>query len=260
MQSERIGGIEVKLEGKIAIITGGGTGIGRSIALEFAAAGADIVIASRRLAVLEKVVEEIRALDRRSLCVKTDVSEKDAVDNLVQKAVAEFGTIDILVNCASVGDVETQLLEISEDDWDRIVSINLKGYFLCSQAAGRRMVEWKKGNIINIASVAAIRPPSNGGIYNISKAGEVMLTLALARQLARYNIRVNAIAPGMIRTDMTMGVWSDPERLEALENWIPLGHMGEPRDIAKTALFLASDDSKHITGHTLVVDGGQLLK
>ncbi len=250
----------MKLEGKVAIITGGGTGIGRSIALEFAKDGADIVVASRRLSVLEKVGEEIKALGRRSLCVQADVSQKTDVNKLVQQAIAEFGTIDILVNDASVGDIAVPLLELSEDDWDKVININLKGYFLCSQAIGKKMVEQKKGNIINIASVSALRPPSDGGIYNIAKAGEVMLTLVLAKQLAGFNVRVNAIAPGMIRTDMTKAVWNNPDRLMRLEDWIPLGHMGDPNDIARAALFLASEDSRHITGHTLVIDGGQLLQ
>ena len=122
------------------------------------------------------------------------------------------------------------------------------------------MVEQKKGNIINIASVSAFRPPSDGGIYNIAKAGEVMLTLVLAKQLAIFNIRVNAIAPGMTKTDMTKAVWNNPDRLRRLEDWIPLGHMGDPNDVARAALFLASEDSRHITGHTIVIDGGQLLK
>ena len=250
----------MKLEGKVAIITGGGTGIGRSIALEFAKDGADIVVASRLFSVLEKVVEEIKALGRRSLCIQADISQKTDVNKLVQEAIAQFGTIDILVNNASVGDKGVPLLEVSEDDWDKVININLKGYFLCSQALGKKMVEQKKGNIINIASVSAFRPPSDGGIYNIAKAGEVMLTLVLAKQLASFNVRVNAIAPGMIRTDMTKAVWNNPDRLMRLEDWIPLGHMGDPNDIARAALFLASEDSRHITGHTVVIDGGQLLQ
>ena len=250
----------MKLEGKVAIVTGGGTGIGRSIALEFARAGADIVVSSRRSSVLEKMMEEIKALGRRSLCVQADISQKTDVNNLVQETLAEFSTIDILVNNASVGDIEVPLLELSEDDWDRVININLKGYFLCSQALGKKMVEQKKGNIINIASVSAFRPPSDGGIYNIAKAGEVMLTLVLAKQLAIFNIRVNAIAPGMTKTDMTKAVWNNPDRLRRLEDWIPLGHMGDPNDVARAALFLASEDSRHITGHTIVIDGGQLLK
>ena len=250
----------LSLEGQVAIVTGGGTGIGRSIALEFAKAGADVAMAGRRLPVLEEVAKEIKAMGRRSLCVPTDISQKIAVDKLVQKVMAEFGKIDILVNNAAIGGIRESLLELSEDDRERSINVNLKGCFLCSQAVGKKMVERKKGNIINIASVAAFRPPKNGGVYNIGKAGVVMLTQVLARQVAKYNIRVNAIAPGMIETPMTEVTLSSREMREKLENFIPLGHIGEPGDIAHAALFLASEDSKHMTGHTMIIDGGQLLQ
>jgi len=251
---------DLSLEGKVAVVTGGGTGIGRSIALEFAKSGADVVVASRRLAVLEEVAKEIRALGRRSLCVPTDTSRKATVDNLADKVINEFGTIDILVNNASVLDVGGPLLELSESDWDRIIGIDLKGYLLCSQAIGKKMVEHNKGNIINIASVAGFRPFDDGGVYNIAKVGTIMLTQIFARQLAGNNIRVNAIAPGYTKTKMTENIWSDPEKRSKTEAFIPLGHMAEPGDIANAALFLATEASKHITGHIMVIDGGQLLQ
>ena len=251
---------QLSLENQVAIVSGGGTGIGQSIALEFARAGADIVVASRRLSVLENVAKEIEAIGRRSLCIVTDVSQKAAVDNLVQKVMAEFGKIDILVNSAAISDVSEPLLKLNEDDWDRSININLKGYFLCSQAVGNKMVERTRGNIINIASVAGLRPAESDGVYNIGKAGVVMLTQLLARQLAKYNIRVNAIAPGLITTPMTESTLGNPELRKRWENFIPLGHVGEPNDIANAALFLASEVSRHITGHTMVIDGGQLLQ
>ena len=245
------------LEGQVAIVTGGGTGIGRSIALEFAKAGADVVVGSRKLANLEKVAEEVRALGRRSLAVQTDISRKTDVDNLVQKVMGEFGAIDILVNNAAVLG-KFSLLEAPEDEWDRVIDTNLKGYYLCCQAVGKRMVERKGGNIINIASTAAFE---GGGSYNISKAGVVNFTRGLARELGRYNIRVNAIAPGWVITDMAKYIMrEDPERLRReAEATIPLGRMAEPSDIASVALFLASDASSLITGQTIVVDGGLKL-
>lgn len=249
-----------KLENKVAIVTGGGTGIGQGIALEFARAGADIIIASRRLSVLEKMAKEIKAIGRRSLCIVTDVSQKTAVANLVQKVMVEFGKIDVLVNNAAIGGIGKPLLELNEDDWDRSININLKGYFLCSQAVGKKMVERKSGNIINIASVAGLRPADSNGVYNIGKAGVVMLTQLLARQLAKYNIRVNAIAPGMIMTPMTETTLGNLEMRKRWENFIPLGHVGEANDIANAALFLASEASRHVTGHTMIIDGGQLLQ
>ena len=242
----------LSLEGQVAIITGGGTGIGRGIALEFAKAGADVVVASRRLSVLEKVGREVTALGKRSLAIQTDISRKTDVDNLIQRVMDEFGVIDILVNNAGVGGKFT-LLETPEDEWDRVIDTNLKGYYLCSQAVSKGMVERKKGNIINIASRAAFR---GGSSYNISKAGVVNLTGGLARELGSYNIRVNAIAPGFVRTDMTERRWSDPERLKQEEARIPLGRVAEPSDIVSVALFLASDASRYITGDTILVDGG----
>ena len=248
------------LENQVTIVTGGGTGIGRSIALEFAKAGADIIVASRRLSVLKKTAKEIEAIGRHSLCITTDVSQKTAVDNMVQKVMAEFGKIDILVNCAGVSSTLEPLLELDEDDWDRSININLKGCFLCSQAVGKIMVKPKRGNIINIASVSGFRPGEGDGIYNIGKAGVIMLTQVLAKQLAEYHIRVNAIAPGMTMTPLSEVRLSNQDTRRKWENFIPLGRIGEPDDVANSALFLASEASSHITGHTMIVDGGQMLQ
>ncbi len=247
----------LSLEGRVAIVTGGGTGIGRGIALEFAKAGADVVVASRRLSVLEKVSEEVKTFGKRSLAIRTDISRKADVDNLVQRVMDEFGGIDILVNNAGFI-VMCSLLETEEDDWDKIFDINLKGCQLCSQAVGRIMVEQKRGNIINIASIDGFMPLPLESAYSVSKAGVVMFTRILARELAGYNIRVNAIAPGDVRTEMGKALWSDPVALKEAETAIPMGRIAEPGDIAGVALFLASDASRHITGDTIVVDGGQL--
>ncbi len=245
----------LSLEDKTAIVTGGGTGIGRSIALEFAKAGADVVVSSRKLANLEKVAEEIKALGKRSLAVQTDITRKTDVDNMVQRVMDEFGRIDILVNNAGIY-LKAPLLELQEDDWDRIIDTDLKGYYLCCQAVGRRMVDRKRGNIINIASDAAMKAYPNVGAYCIAKIGVVMLTKVLALELASYNIRVNAIAPGFIRTKMSEPMWSDPEALKQWEAKIPLGRIAELGEIIGPALFLASDASSYITGYTILMDGG----
>ena len=246
------------LEGQVAIVTGGGTGIGRGIALEFARAGADVVVGSRKLVNLEKVAEEVRALGRCSLAVQTDISRKADVDNLVQRVMGEFGGIDILVNNAVIF-TRTPVIEISEDDWDKTFDINLKGYYLCCQAVGKEMVERRKGSIINVASTAGFRVgPTNSTIYSTAKAGVIMLARGLARELGSYNVRVNTIAPGAVRTEMSKHLWSDPERLKQEIARIPLGRIGEPSDIGSVAVFLASDASRHITGSTIVVDGGLL--
>lgn len=247
----------LSLEGQVAIITGGGTGIGRSIALEFAKAGADVVVTSRKLANLEKVSEEVTALGRRSLAVPADITNKVDVDNMVQRVMDEFSVIDILVNNAGTI-VRASLLEHSEQDWDRVLDTNLKGYYLCSQAVGRRMMEQKKGNIINIASIRGITAAPGRASYCVSKAAVLMLTRVLAVELASYNIRVNAIAPGWVKTNLNEVLWGDPETYKQITDPIPMGHWAELSEIASVALFLASDASSYMTGHTIVVDGGLL--
>lgn len=248
---------DFSLEGKVAIITGGGTGIGRSIALNFAKAGADVVVGSRTLANLEKVAGEARALGKRSLAVSVDITKKTDVDSLVQKVMDEFGAIDILVNNAGkfLGE---RLIDTPEDHWDKVMNVDLKGHYLCSQAVGRIMIEQRSGKIINIASDLGIRVSQDGGAYCIAKAGVFMLTKVLARELAPYNIRVNTILPGLIRTKMSEGTWTSPERLKWWEKQVPLGRIGEPEEVAGAALFLASDASSYITGHTIFVEGGML--
>jgi len=246
------------LAGKVAIITGGKRGIGRAITLAFAEAGADIVVCSRVVedGELGAVAEEIQRLGRHSLAVQTDITRKNDVDSLVQRVMDEFGGIDILVNNAAMN-IMAPLLELREDGWDRIINTDLKGYYLCCQAVGKRMVDRKRGNIINMASTAAMKARQKMGAYCIAKAGVVMLTRVLALELASYNIRVNAIAPSMVKTKFSQALWSAPETLKRIEAEIPLGRLAEPGDIIGTALFLASDASSYITGHTIIVDGGR---
>lgn len=245
------------LEGKVAIVTGGRRGIGRAIALAFAEAGADIVVCDRVVedGELEAVTEEIRRLGRRSLAIQADITRKGDMDNLVQRVVAEFSAVDILVNSAAMN-IRAPLLELREDGWDRIINTDLKGYYLCSQAVARRMVDQKRGNIINMASTAAMKAAPEMGAYCIAKAGVVMLTRVLALELAKYNIRVNAIAPSMVKTKFSQPLWSDPKTSKQIEAEIPLGRLAETGDIIGSALFLASDASSYITGHTIIVDGG----
>jgi NAD(P)-dependent dehydrogenase (short-subunit alcohol dehydrogenase family) len=245
------------LSGKVAIVTGARRGIGKAIALAMAQAGADIAICDRVIedGELNAVAEEVKRLGRRSLAVQADITQKAEVDGLVKGVVDEFGVIDILVNNAAMN-IRAPLLELREDGWDRVINTDLKGYFLCSQAVGKRMVEQKRGNIINIASTAAIKAAPEMGAYCIAKAGVVMLTRVLAVELAQYNIRVNAIAPYMVKTKFSQPLWSDPETLKQLESEIPLGRLAEPGDIIGSVLFLASDASSYITGHTIIVDGG----
>lgn len=247
--------IAVSLEGKKALVTGGKRGIGRGIALKFAAAGADVAVCSRGADELEAVAGEIRRLGRRGLAVPADVSRRADVAQMVGRVVDEFGAIDVLVNAAGVITWEKPLLELSEEDWDSVIDTNLKGCFLCSQAVAREMAKRQRGAIINIASIVAHLPASGTGNYNVSKAGIVMLTRTLAVELCKLNIRVNAISPGWIKTEMNTDIRSDPAAEEAITKTIPFGRWGEPEDIAGVALFLASDLAAYVSGQTISVDG-----
>ena len=246
------------MTGKVVLITGGRTGMGRAFALAFAKAGADVAICSRTNEGdgLEAVAEEIRKLGQHALAIKADVSRKNDVENMVKKTITELGDIDVLINNAGIL-ARGPLLETEEDIWDKLIDTNLKGCYLCSQAVGRTMVKRKKGTIINLASIAGLKPIPLRTAYSISKAGVIMLTRVLARELGSYNIRVNAIAPGTIRTRMSEATRSGPEAPEILAN-VPLGRFGETNDVIGAALFLASDAASWITGHTLLIDGGFL--
>ena len=243
---------DFSLTGRVALITGAKRGIGRTIALTFAEAGADVVVCGRTLPDLEKVAEEIRALGRRSLAVKTNVSVKSEVDALVDSVVQEFGTIDILVNNAVVY-ARGPLVELAEEDWDTTINIGVKGYFLCAQAAARVMIEKNKGSIINMVSTAGIRPTGRQGAYSIIKAADEMMVKLLAAELAEYNIRVNGLAPTVVKTENT-----NVELFKGFMTQLPLGRLTEVEELAAAALFLASDAASYISGHTLVVDGGRI--
>jgi NAD(P)-dependent dehydrogenase (short-subunit alcohol dehydrogenase family) len=246
------------LKDKVAIVTGGGTGLGRSIALALAEAGADVAVASRKLANLEKVAGEIEALGRRSLAVVADITSKAEVENLAQRVAEKLGTIEILVNNAGTVPLAKPLIDLSEDEWDEAFATNLKGHYLCSQAVGRMMMVQKKGVIINISSTNALRAKGERGAYPIAKAGVIMLTRVLARELGRYNIRVNAIAPALFKTEMGEQWVCNPDFMQQYQVQVALGRLGELNEIIGAALFLASESASYITGHTIVVDGGLL--
>ena len=249
---------DFSLEGKRVIVTGGRRGIGKAIALTFAEAGADVVVCDSVVddGEREAVTEEIRGLGRQSLAVQADITQKAAVDNLTQRAIDEFGTIDILVNNAGLA-LKGSLVEQDEEDWDRVVDTNLKGCYLCSQAVSKKMIEQEKGNIINMASIRGIvAAGGRAASYSISKAGVIMLTRVLALELIDYNIRVNAIAPGWVKTKLNESLLSNPEILKQISADIPMGRFGTIDEIANVALFLASDASSYITGQTIVVAGG----
>ncbi len=248
-----------RLENKIAVVTGGGSGIGRSIALSFAKEGANVAVCGRTLSSLEAVAGEIEILGRRSLAIAADVSIKSQVQSLVERTIEKFGKIDILVNNAGIGR-RSLIVDMSEEDWDTVMDINLKGVFLCIQAVARHMIHRGYGKIINISSIVAISPPREGsGVYGASKAGVELLTKAASLELIRHGINVNSIAPGSIETPM----YRKGRTQEQIDQWLaaanaaPIGRIGDPQEIANTAVFLASDESAFICGENIVVDGGR---
>lgn len=249
---------DFSLTGKVAIVTGASRGIGKAIAIAFADAGADVVCASRTVDDLEKTAKEIRAKGKRALVVATDTSKKADIDAMVEQAVKEFGTVDVLVNNAA-RDLVVPMMRMKEEGWDKILNSGLKGYFLTAQAAGRIMMEKGKGNIINIASINASLVDPYDGVYGTAKAGVVQMTRALAGETAGYGVRVNAIAPGMTKTRMTQPIWEDAKLNEIWTGVIPAKRFAEPEEIAAVAVFLASDAASYVTGALITVDGGLSL-
>ncbi len=248
----------MKLDGKVAIITGARRGMGRTHALTLAQAGAKVVVSDINLEDCLKVVKEIEEGGGEAMAIKCDISQKKEVDEMVQKTIGKFGRVDVLVNNAGIAQFKS-FLELTEEDWDRTININLKGYFLCSQACAKEMVKQKSGVIVNIASIAM----GQVGVgfphlthYCASKGGIVAMTEASAIELAPYNIRVNAIAPGAIDTPMVSDIKEDPKSLNPMLARIPLNKMGKPQDISDAVLFLSSDRSSYMTGSVIVVDGG----
>jgi len=248
------------LKEKVAIITGARRGMGKSHALRLAKAGAKVVVSDISEEECQKVVDEIKKNRGEAMAVKCDVTKKGEVENMVKQVIGKWGRIDILVNNAGICQFKP-FLEITEEEWDRTININLKGYFLCAQAAAKEMVKQKSGVIVNIASVAMGQ--QGVGMPNIvhycaSKGGIVGMTEALAVELAPFNIRVNAISPGAIETPMVDLLKTDPKTMEGVLARVPLRRMGKPEEVSNLVLFLVSDDSSYMTGSTVVIDGGWL--
>jgi len=246
------------LSGKVALVTGGSRGIGKAIAVGLAKFGADVAVTSRKLPDLEQVATEIKGLGRRSMAIAAHIGRMEEINNLVPKVRDEFGKIDILVNNAATNPTMDQAMDVEERAWDSVMNLNLKGLFFLSQAVARLMKEQGGGKIINVASVAGITPDILP-VYSISKAGVIMATKVMAQQWAQYNIRVNAIAPGLTKTRFSEALWSNPAVLQGAMVRTPLQRVAEPDDMVGAVIFLASDASSYVTGHVLVVDGGTVI-
>jgi 3-oxoacyl-[acyl-carrier protein] reductase len=245
-----------QLANQIAVVTGAGRGIGRAIALKFAAAGADIVCVSRTVENAEKVAQEVRALGRKSWAHAVDVANASAVEAAVEKILGEAGKVDILVNNAGVTR-DGLLMRMSEEDWETVLNTNLKGAFLFTKALSRGFLKQRSGRIINISSVIGLIGNAGQCNYAASKAGLLGLTKAVAKEFASRGVTVNALAPGFIETDMT-GSLSAEMKTQLLER-IPLRALGRPEDVAEGALFLAGPGARYVTGQVLAIDGGMVM-
>jgi len=244
------------MAGKVALITGASRGIGKAVALGFADAGADIAISSRKQTDLDKVADEIRGLGVKCLAVSAHARYTLDLKNLVEQVVKEFGRIDILVNNAATNPAMGPLIDTEEKIYDHIMETNLKGYFILSQLVGRIMREQKQGVIINISSAGGVSPAEGLGPYCISKAGINMLTKAMALEMGPYNVRVNAIAPRIVKTDFSKALWTNEKLMEREFKFTPLKWVASPEEIAQTALYLASSAANYMTGHIVVINGG----
>ena len=245
-----------RLEGKVAVVTGGGRGIGRGICLAFAKEGADVVVnyASKDQPAQE-VVEMVKKIGRKAVAVKANVAGKADAERIIQTAIDSFGKIDILVNNAGVSKAN-MLYKMTEEQWDEVLDIHLKGPFLCIQAASKYMMEKKYGKIINITSSAGLWGTIGQINYSSAKGGIVALTKSAARELARHGITVNVVQPGYVSTEMTEKIRTDPKLKGIYTGRILLGRFAEPEEVALTFVFLASDESNYITGQLICVDGG----
>jgi NAD(P)-dependent dehydrogenase (short-subunit alcohol dehydrogenase family) len=246
----------MRLDGKVAVVTGGGGGLGRLAAHAFAAAGADVVVVGRTAASLEAAADAVRSSGRRAAAIVADVTRSADVNRMVERAVGEFGRIDILLNNAGVTSPKT-VVELTDEDWHRIMDTSATGAFYCARAVAPVMMRQREGAIISMGSILSARGMANRTAYSAAKAAVANLTRALALELGPHGIRVNAIAPTVIVTDLNRElVRTQPRLYQAVLDRTPLGRLGEPEDIAGALVFLASPAARFVTGQTLFVDGG----
>jgi NAD(P)-dependent dehydrogenase (short-subunit alcohol dehydrogenase family) len=244
------------LKGKIAIVTGSSKGIGKAIALSLSREGADLVVLSRHLKDVELVKEKIVNEGGKALALQIDISQKEEVYRLVNKTLSEYGQIDILVNNAGISPIPKRAEDVSEAEWDQMMAVNLKGLFFCCQAVGKEMIKQKHGKIINMSSVLGVTVRKGLLGYCVTKAAIIQMTKALAVEWAKYNIKVNALAPSWVDTEFIKALDATPKIKQSYIDSTPLGRFAVPEDIVGAAIYLASDVSDYVTGSTLLIDGG----
>jgi NAD(P)-dependent dehydrogenase (short-subunit alcohol dehydrogenase family) len=245
------------LKGKKAVITGGSSGLGVQYAKALAGQGADVAVVARRIEELEKVRDELRKFGTDSIAVQCDVSKNDSIVKAVNEIIKHFGSIDILVNNAGI-EIAENIEDVSEEHFNKIISVNLKGTFMMSKVISEYMKKQNQGKIINIGSLGSHIGLAGSTVYCSTKGGVISFSRALAIELAKYNIQVNTISPGYFRTSMTEAFFQDEEHNKWIKERIPLGRIGTAADLAGTVIFLASDASNYITGQNITVDGGWL--
>ena len=250
--------MDLSFNNKVVLVTGASRGIGQAIAMGMAQAGADVAIASRKISDLEKVAKSIKKTGRKCLPVAAHIGKIEEVNNLVNKVMDEFGKIDILVNNAATNPTMAAAIDIDDRAWDSIMNLNLKGLFFLSQAVARTMKEKGGGKIINVSSTAGITPDILP-VYSISKAAVIMATKVMAQQWAIYNIRVNAIAPGLTKTRFSEALWKNQDILNIAMSRTPLGRPAEPEEMVGAIIYLASDASSYVTGQVIAIDGGMTI-
>lgn len=246
----------ISLKGKSAIVTGSGRGIGKAIAIKLAEYGANVVVSDIIEDNINKVIQEIKSKNGNAIGCVADVTNSSSVEALIEKCKNEYGSLDILVNNAGITK-DALTMRMSDEQWDNVINVNLKGVFLCGRAAYKVMMKQKSGIIINIASIVGIIGNIGQANYSATKGGVIAMTKTWAKEFASRGVRVNAIAPGFINSDMTAVI---PEEIkEKFKSNIPMGRFGEPEDIANVCVFLSSEMSTYITGQVLVVDGGMVM-
>ena len=244
------------LKGKVALVTGGGRGIGKAIARRFAEAGADVVIASRKMENLEAAVAEFASLPGRTVPIACHVGRKDQVESLVRETEQRLGPVDILVNNSGTNLGQGPALEVTDEAVLKTMEVNVLAALRLIRLTVPKMIERGGGSIINVASIAGLRPQGGGLVYSFTKAGLIMMSRVWAVEFGRHNIRVNVIAPGLVQTDFAAYFWQNQEHMKRLRETQPIPRVGQPEEIGGIALYLASEDSSFVTGQTFVVDGG----